>query len=202
VFAAIKKAMLREGQWIVFLGSGGGLGHLGIQIAKKMGYRIVAIDKGKEKGQLCRELGAEAYLDYTIDDVENTVNSLTGGYGAHAVICTTGSDVAYAQAFKLVRNLGSVICVGLAASNLPVSPFTVAIRGLRVVGSSVGTEAEMEELLEMAVKGDVTPHIEMFDLSDLDDVVQKLARAQIVGRAVIKIPASLKHEREALCQQN
>jgi propanol-preferring alcohol dehydrogenase len=89
----------------------------------------------------------------------------------------------------MYRILGTVVCVGLTTSQLPVSPFTVAIRGLKVLGSSVGTEVEMEEPLEMAVKGSVVPHIEIFELSELDDVVQRLAKAQIIGRAVMKIPA-------------
>ncbi|KFY10463.1 hypothetical protein V492_05005 [Pseudogymnoascus sp. VKM F-4246] len=188
VFSAIKKAGLNVGEWVVFPGAGGGLGHLGVQIAVKMGYRVIAIDEGDAKGRLCRDLGAEIYLDYKIDSVEETVMSLTGGYGAHAIICTTGSDAAYAQAFQLVRVLGTVVCVGLTISQLPVSPFAVAIRGLKVIGSSVGTEVEMEELLQMAVNGDVVPHIEMFELSELDNVVRQLAEAQIVGRAVLRIP--------------
>lgn len=189
VFGSIKKAGLKQGDWVVFLGAAGGLGHLGLQIARKMGYRVIAIDQGEKKRRLCQDLGAEVYLDYTADNLEETVKNLTGGYGAHAVICTTGSDAAYDQAFRIVRILGTVVCVGLTVTQLPVSPFIVAIKGLKVVGSTVGTETEMEELLEMAVNGDVVPHIEMFELSELDVVVQRLANAQIVGRAVMKIPA-------------
>ena len=188
VFSAIKKAELGEGEWIVIVGAGGGLGHLGVQIARKMGYRVIAVDEGEEKRKLCRELGAEVYLDYKMDDVETSIKNLSGGYGAHAAICTTGSAAAYAQAFQLVRILGTVVCVGLSLSPLQLSPFTVAIRGLKVVGSSVGTEEEMEELLEMAINGDVVPHIEVHELSELDAVVLRLARAKMVGKAVMKIP--------------
>lgn len=189
VFGAIKKAGLKPGEWVVILGAGGGLGHLGVQIARKLGYKVIAVDEGEEKGRLCRELGAEVYLDYKTDGLEGTVKVMTNGYGAHAVICTTGSDSAYDQAFKLVRILGTVVCVGLAMKHLSVSPFTVAIRGLKVIGSSVGTEEEMEELLELAAKGDVVPHIKLFGLSELSDVVQSLDKAQLVGKAVLKIPA-------------
>ncbi|KAH8812274.1 Zn-dependent alcohol dehydrogenase [Xylogone sp. PMI_703] len=188
VFGAIKKTGLKKGQWIVISGAGGGLGHLGVQISKKMGYRIIAIDTGKEKEKLCKELGAEVYLDYEIDDIEKSVKDLTGGYGAHAVVCTTGSDAAYVQAFQLVRILGTVVCVGLSMGKLQVSPFTVAIRGLKLIGSSVGTEEEMEELLDMAVNGDIVPHVELFDLSELHEVVYKLDKAQMYGKAVLKIP--------------
>ncbi|KIN06833.1 hypothetical protein OIDMADRAFT_46758 [Oidiodendron maius Zn] len=188
VFAAIKKARLSKGEWVVIIGAGGGLGHLGVQIAVKMGYRVIAVDEGDEKGRMCRGYGAEMFLDYKIDNVEKTVKDLTRGYGAHAIICTTGSEAAYTQAFQLVRILGTIVCVGLSMSHLSISPFTVAIRGLKVIGSSVGTEEEMEELLGMAVKGDVVSNIEVFELAELDDVVQKLVKAQIVGRAVMKIP--------------
>jgi propanol-preferring alcohol dehydrogenase len=188
VYAAIKKARLSRGEWLVFIGAGGGLGHLGVQIAVKMGYRVIAVDAGEEKGRLCRAYGADSFLDYKIDNVEEMVKALTQGYGAHAIICTAGSDAAYTQAFQLVRVLGTVVCVGLGMSHLSISPFTVAIRGLNVIGASVGTEEDMEELLDMAVKGDVVSKVEVFELAELDDVVQKLAEAQIVARAVMKIP--------------
>ena len=64
----------------------------------------------------------------------------------------------------------------------------MAIRGLTVIGSSVGTEQDMEELLEMAIKGDMVPHIEVFELSQLDYAVQELRNARVVGKIVLKIP--------------
>jgi propanol-preferring alcohol dehydrogenase len=60
--------------------------------------------------------------------------------------------------------------------------------GLTIVGNSAGTAKEMDELMEMAVAGDVTAHIECFDFNSIEDVLQRLGRSEIDGRAVVKIP--------------
>ena len=57
-----------------------------------------------------------------------------------------------------------------------------------MVGSSVGTDKEMEELLEMAVKGDVAPQIAVFEFDEINNVMERLARYEIGGRVVLKIP--------------
>ena len=188
MYSAITKANLSCGNWLVLPGAGGGLGHLGVQIAKRKGYQVIAIDTGSDKRQLCLALGATAFLDYKTDDIEKSVKDLTCGYGAHALICTAGSFNAYQQGLSLLRNLGTFVCVGLVDKHLPISPLEVVIRGLRIIGSSVGTAAELQELLDMALAGDVIPTVEVFDFEAIDDVLQKLAKSQIAGRVVLKIP--------------
>ena len=187
IYSAIAKAGLECGNWLILPGAGGGLGHLGVQIAKKKGYRVIAIDTGAEKRELCIALGATEILDYKTDDIEASVKSLTSGYGAHALICTAGSFGAYQQGLSLLRNLGTLVCVGLVDKNLPISPLEVVIRGLRLIGSSVGTAAEMQELLTMALAGDVAATVEVFDFEAVDEVMQRLAKSQIAGRVVLRI---------------
>lgn len=61
--------------------------------------------------------------------------------------------------------------------------------GLRVIGSSVGTASELVEVLEMAVRGDVVPHVSVFDFEEINNVLEKLARFEIGGRVVLRIPS-------------
>ncbi|KAK7424418.1 hypothetical protein QQX98_000383 [Neonectria punicea] len=63
-YVACKRSAVKPGQWIVILGGGGGVGHFALQYAKAMGMRVIAIDGGKEKEQMCRKLGAEEFIDY------------------------------------------------------------------------------------------------------------------------------------------
>lgn len=189
VMGAIKKTGLKKGQWLVLMGAGGGLGHLGTQIARKMGFKVIAVDTGDEKKKVCLELGAEKSLDFATEDVEKVVKDLTNGYGAHAVICLTGNVAAYTQALQLVRIMGTMVCVGLTLEQWTVSPFQLAIRGIKVVGTSVGTEEEMDELLAMVVAGDVVPKIEIFELEALGEVIKRIADGKMTGKAVIKLPA-------------
>ncbi|EXJ74238.1 alcohol dehydrogenase [Cladophialophora psammophila CBS 110553] len=190
MYSALAKARLRPGDWVVFPGAGGGLGHLGVQIAAKRGYKVIAIDTGDSKKEMCMKLGASVFLDFKTDSVEGEVKRLTNGFGAHAVIVTVGSDAAYDQALKLLRNLGTLVCIGLPRSGLglPISPFMMVVRSLTIVGSSVGTAQEMDELLEMAVKGEVKPEIAVFEFDEINDIMEKLARFEIGGRVVLRLP--------------
>lgn len=187
MYGSISRAGLKQGEWLVLTGAGGGLGHLGVQIAKEKGLKVIAIDTGEQKKNLCLRLGATAYLDFKSDNVEAEVQKLTDGYGAHAVICTAGPN-AYAQAIRMLRNCGTLVCVGLVTENLPVSPFEMLNRALRIVGSSVGTPKHLEELWELAVKGKVKPIVEVREFEELDEVLKRLAAYQVEGRIVVHVP--------------
>jgi Zinc-binding dehydrogenase len=64
-YVALKRSNVRPGQWVVLPGAGGGLGHFAVQYAKAMGMRVIAIDGGDEKRDLCKKLGAEEFIDFT-----------------------------------------------------------------------------------------------------------------------------------------
>ncbi|PYH90811.1 alcohol dehydrogenase [Aspergillus ellipticus CBS 707.79] len=190
MYSSIMKTKTRPGDWIVLPGAGGGLGHMGVQIAAKKGLKVIAIDSGEKKRQLCLSLGATCFLDYKTDDVEGEVKALTSGLGAHAVICMANNEAAYTQSLRMLRRLGVLVCVGIPSApfRLPATPFEMIVKGLTIVGNSAGTAKEMEELMEMAVAGDVTAHIECFDFDCIDEVLQRLGRSEIEGRAVVRIP--------------
>ncbi|KAL2826041.1 hypothetical protein BJY01DRAFT_229923 [Aspergillus pseudoustus] len=190
MYSSIMKTKTRPGDWIVLPGAGGGLGHMGVQIAVKKGLKVIAIDTGDKKRQLCMKLGATKFLDYKTDNVENAVKSLTSGLGAHAVICTANGEGAYEQSLRLLRRLGVLVCVGIpnVPFKLPATPFDMIVKGLTIVGNSAGTAQEMDELMEMALAGDVKAHIECFDFDQIDEVIKRLGRSEIDGRAVMRIP--------------
>ncbi|KAL4807093.1 hypothetical protein BDV18DRAFT_136871 [Aspergillus unguis] len=192
MYSSIIKTRTRPGDWIVLPGAGGGLGHMGVQIAVKKGLKVIAIDSGDKKKQLCLSLGATAFLDYKTDDVEGSVKQLTSGLGAHAVICTANSEAAYETSMRLLRRLGVLVCVGIpnVPFRLPATPFDMIVKGQTIVGNSAGTAQEMDELMQMAVTGEVKAHIECFEFDQIDDIIQRLGRSEIDGRAVMRIPLS------------
>jgi alcohol dehydrogenase, propanol-preferring len=120
--------------------------------------------------------------------IPTIVKDLTNGYGAHAAICLASSRAGYVQSLSLLRNLGTLVCIGLGADDIPISPFMTIVRGLKIVGSSVGSEKEMNELLEMAARGDVKPIVKVFEFERLDEVLGLLARGEVSGRVVVRIP--------------
>jgi propanol-preferring alcohol dehydrogenase len=112
---------LKAGDWAVFPGGGGGVGHMGVQLAKAMGMRAIVIDGGDEKKELAlSKLGAEAYIDFTqVKDVAEEVLRITGGKGAHGIFVTAGNKAAYESAPKMVRIGGRVMCIGLREFRAP-----------------------------------------------------------------------------------
>ncbi|KAL3486288.1 chaperonin 10-like protein [Aspergillus germanicus] len=181
---------LEEGDFVVISGSGGGLGHIGVQIAARIkNLRVIAVDTGKEKRELSLSSGAEDFIDYQDEDVAARVHEITGE-GAHATIVVPGTKEAFAMAPLVVRNMGLIVCVGLPPNDmdLPISATGCAARGISIMGSSVGTEDQMAELLQQAAAGHITPSIQTFDFSHTPDLINGLKDDAITGRAVVRIP--------------
>lgn len=111
---SLEASRMKPGQWAVFPGGGGGVGIQGVQLAKAMGYRPIAIDTGADKRELCLKLGAEAFIDFKeTSNVAAEVVKLADGIGAHGVFVT--APQAYKDAISYVGNRigASVMCVGL-----------------------------------------------------------------------------------------
>lgn len=105
---------LRPGDWAVFPGGGGGVGIQGIQLAKAMGFRPIAVDSGAEKKEMCLRLGAEAFVDFKeFKNVAEEVVKIADGKGAHAVFVTAPQAYRDAQAYLGSRIHSKVLCIGL-----------------------------------------------------------------------------------------
>ncbi|KAL9111453.1 MAG: hypothetical protein Q9227_004130 [Pyrenula ochraceoflavens] len=190
-YSAVKKSNIKEGEWLILTGAGGGLGHLGLQIARNRGAKVIAIDTGPDKKSLCLSLGATAFIDYKTEDVPSRVHALTTNYGAHAALCTAGTAASYTQTLDLVRPNGTIVCVGLPGGDftLPLSPLDFVRKCITVTGSSNGTREDTEKLMEMVAGGEVVPRIEMVEwgVEQVEEVVGRLERDEVVGRCVVRI---------------
>src|SRR5699024_6165370 len=90
-----------KNDWVVIFGAGGGLGHVGVQIASRLDkFRVIAVDTGNTKRELSLKCGAERFVDFESEDVEAVVKELTGE-GAAAVLVVPGSEAAFALAPSL-----------------------------------------------------------------------------------------------------
>ncbi|KAL7778223.1 hypothetical protein CFE70_004900 [Pyrenophora teres f. teres 0-1] len=196
---------VQPGDYVAIVGAGGGLGHIGVQIASIKGYKVIAIDSGAEKEKLSKEMGAVAFVDYAKQDVIQAVKDLTDGEGAHAVICVAGTEKAYTQAPELIRNSGVFVCVGLPPHTFmfPVSPIHISNRGTSIVksastsltgpglvikGASTGSSKQMDELLQHALEGKITPKVEVYDFTDSPKILEELKRYEVTGRKVVRVP--------------
>ena len=135
MYGAISKLnSLAKGDWVVILGSGGGLGHLGVQLAVRLReYKVVAVDYGQAKGELSLTCGADCYVDLAMGDLlaEEKIKAITGG-GGDAVLVVSGSEDAFRMSLKLVRNMGTIVCIGLPPNDfiLPISASLCSAKGM------------------------------------------------------------------------
>jgi len=189
-YTACKRAAVRPGQWIVLPGAGGGLGHFAVQYAKAMGMRVIAVDGGDEKRDLCKKLGAEAYIDFTTSkDVAAEVMKITT-YGAHGVIVFAATKQGYESAPGFLRPGGTMVAVGLPQDPSVMAgapPLVLALKRLQIVGSVVGTLKDVEEALDFTSRGLVHPILTKGTLEDLDKYCKMIIEGKLPGRAVLKI---------------
>lgn len=120
VYTGLKRAGTRSGDWVLVSGAGGGLGHLGIQYAKAIGARVIALDHGSKEA-FCKELGADAFVDFTKfekdEDLKQEVWKIAKK-GVKTVLCCASSSKAYAQAMPFLGFRGALVCIGVPAGEL------------------------------------------------------------------------------------
>lgn len=186
VYKALKTAKLQAGQWVCISGAGGGLGSLAVQYAKAMGYRVVAIDGGAEKGEFVKSLGAEAYVDFTTTkDIVKDVQAVTNG-GPHGAINVSVSEKAIAQSVDYVRSTGTVVLVGLPAGAKVVAPvFDAVVKSISICGSYVGNRADSAEAIDFFSRGLIKCPIKIVGLSELPEVYKLMEEGKILGRYVV-----------------
>lgn len=115
VYAALKRAHVRHGDWVVVSGAGGGLGHLAVQYARVLGARVLGVDAGGKEA-LVRGLGAEAFVDFSAfagdEELAARVKEVTGG-GAQIVLMCAASARAYTSGLLWLGFRGTLCCLGL-----------------------------------------------------------------------------------------
>ncbi|KDQ58620.1 hypothetical protein JAAARDRAFT_193166 [Jaapia argillacea MUCL 33604] len=186
VYRAIKYSQTNIGDWIVLPGAGGGLGHLAIQYAVAKGLRVVAVDSGEEKKQLCLKLGAEKWIDFKeTKDLVGDIVAATGG-GAHSAVVTAASSTGYEQAVDYLRPGGTLMAVGLPGSaSLNASIFFTVFKAIQILGSYVGNRQDAVEALDIAARGGVKVHFALRPLADLKEVFEGMEEGKIAGRMVL-----------------
>ena len=185
-YKGLKETGTRAGEWVVISGAGG-LGHIAIQYAKAMGLHVAAVDLGPEKIALAKELGAELAIDAKTQDPPSEIQKQIGG--AHAVLVTAVSTVAFKQAIGMLRRGGTCVLNGLPPGEFPVSIFDIVLNGYTIRGSIVGTRLDLEEALSFAAEGKVKAIIETQPLESINDVFQRLKTGKVNGRVVLGIGA-------------
>nr|AAF43645.1 alcohol dehydrogenase isozyme 3 [Lachancea kluyveri] len=186
VYKALKSANLKAGDWVAISGAAGGLGSLAVQYAKAMGYRVLGIDGGAEKGELVKKLGGEVFIDFTKHkNLVEAVQEATNG-GPHGVINVSVSEAAMTASTQFVRPTGTVVLVGLPAGAVIKSEvFSHVVKSINIKGSYVGNRADTREAIDFFARGMVKSPIHVVGLSELPKVYELMEKGKILGRYVV-----------------
>lgn len=183
-YKGLKETDAQPGDWVVISGVGG-LGHVAVQYALAMGYRVIAVDVANDKLDLARALGAEITLNARILDPADEVQRLIGG--AHGALVTAVSPIAFTQAIGMLRRGGAISLVGLPPGSFETPIFDVVLKRLTIRGSIVGTRADLAEALDFAARGKVRATFETQPLEAINDVFERLAAGEVNGRVVLQV---------------
>jgi D-arabinose 1-dehydrogenase-like Zn-dependent alcohol dehydrogenase len=179
-FNALRNSGARAGALVAVLGLGG-LGHLGVQYAAKMGFRTVAIARGKDKEPLAKKLGAWQYIDSQTSDPAAELNKLGG---AKLVLATvTAGDAMTATLPGLAAN-GKLMVLG-APPSLEVSPFLLISGKRSVEGWYSGTSIDSEDTLAFSDLTGVKSMNEVYPMERVNEAYDRMMSGKARFRVVI-----------------
>lgn len=182
-YKGIKETGAKPGEWVAISGCGG-LGHLAIQYAKAMGLFVCAIDIDDTKLAHAKQVGADAVINAKAGDPAAAVKKETGG-GAHGVLITAPSLIAFKQGVGMTRKRGTCVLVGLPPGEFPVPLFDIVANCITIRGSFVGTRHDMAEALAFATEGKVKADIELQPLSAVNQIFNRLEHGDVASRVVL-----------------
>ncbi|HEY5052368.1 MAG TPA: alcohol dehydrogenase [Solirubrobacterales bacterium] len=180
-YNALRTSGARGGDRVAILGVGG-LGHLGVQFANRLGFETVAIARGTGKEELARKLGAHHYVDSTAGDPAEALQKLGG---VDLILSTVTSSDAMGAVFGGLRPNGKLLVVGASMEPIPV-PAAMLIGGSKTIaGHASGTSIDSEDTLNFSVLSGVHPMIETVPLERAAEAYEKMLSGDARFRMVI-----------------
>jgi D-arabinose 1-dehydrogenase-like Zn-dependent alcohol dehydrogenase len=184
-YNALRNAGLRSGDLVAIQGVGG-LGHLGIQFARRMGFRTVALGRGADKEKLAKDLGAHTYIDTGVEDGAKALQKMGG---ADAILATAPSGEAIASIIEGLAVRGKLIVVGVAPDPIPVGTVPLIFGGRSIHGSLTGKAIDNQDTLEFSVLQNVRPMIETVPLEQAANAYARMME----GKARFRMVLTMEH---------
>ena len=180
-FNALRHSGARSGDVVAILGVGG-LGHLAVQFAARMGFKTVAIARGADKGPLAKKLGAQIYIDSTL---QNAAEELTKLGGAQVILATVTDAKSMSSVIAGLGIDGKLVVLGASPEPIEVSPLLLIGARRSIAGWPSGTSADSEDTLKFSVLQYVYPMIETFPLARAAEAYQYMMSGKARFRVVL-----------------
>ena len=180
-YNSLRNSGARPGDVVAILGLGG-LGHLGVQFAAKMGFRTVAIARGADKESFAKKLGAHIYLDSEKQDAAAELAKLGG---ARAILATVPNSKAMSELIPGLSVRGKLIVIGVGAEPIQVSAVDLIAANRTIHGHASGASIDSEDTLKFSVLSAVRPMIETMPLERAAQAYEKMMAAKARFRMVL-----------------
>src|ERR1700730_806581 len=184
-YNALRHSGARGGDLVGVLGLGG-LGHLGVQFARKLGFHAVAIARGREKEELAGRLGAHQYIDSTAQDPAQELAQLGG---ARVILATVTSSAAMTAVVGGLGMRGRLVILGAALEPMQMPPAMLIAGDKSIAGHASGTSGDSEDTLAFSVLADVRPMIETRPLEQAGEAYERVMSGAARFRMVLRTGA-------------
>jgi NADPH:quinone reductase-like Zn-dependent oxidoreductase len=184
----VTRAGVREGEWVLAWGIGGGVSTAALAIAKALGAQVIVTSSSDAKLERARELGADATVNHASGDVKAAVQEATGGHGVDVVIEHVG-EATWATSLQVAAPGGRVaVCGATSGPNPPAALHRIWWKQLSILGSTMGTGEDFAGAYELVVSGRARPVIdEVLPLEDIRAGHERLEAGEQLGKIVLSI---------------
>jgi D-arabinose 1-dehydrogenase-like Zn-dependent alcohol dehydrogenase len=186
IYAALKRCGLQPGARVGVLGAGGGLGHLGLQYAVHMGYKVMGIEAADDPLHLAGSIALSLQprpriVDARCEEAASVVKQLgaedkkmhIGEMGLDAVVVLPESQAAFDYGMSLLKTHGTCVLVSFPEKGFHISAHDVVFRDIKIIGSLVGSNRTLREMLEFSAKHDIQAVSRTYPLSELNALVDE-----------------------------
>jgi D-arabinose 1-dehydrogenase-like Zn-dependent alcohol dehydrogenase len=185
VFNALRNSGARSGDLVAIQGIGG-LGHLGIQYARQMGFRTIAIGRGADKQPLASKLGAHQYIDSGATNPSDALQKLGG---AHVILATAPDSKSMSALVDGLGPNGKMMVVGAGSDALTVTPIQLILQNRDLKGWASGSSIDWEDTLNFSVLTGIRPMIERYPLEKAAEAYQQMISGKARFRVVLTMGA-------------
>jgi D-arabinose 1-dehydrogenase-like Zn-dependent alcohol dehydrogenase len=186
IYAALKRANLREGDRVGILGAGGGLGHLGLQYGVHMGFKVLGVEAADAPFHLAKSVAAKLnpqplIVDARVEEAASVVQKLgaedkkthLGEMGLDAIIVLPESQAAFDYGVSLLKTHGTCVVVSFPEKGFHISARDVVFRDIKIIGSLVGSNRMLREMLNYSAEHNIEALVKSYPLAKLNELVEE-----------------------------
>lgn len=182
VFSGLRHAGFEPGDKVAVIGLGG-LGHMGVLLARAMGGRVAVLSTSADKQDEARELGAERFINLKTESPGEALRAWEGG--ADIILATPPAAEPMIAAFPGLALNGTMVVLGAPPDRIAVNPMELIMGRRRLMGSPAGSRKDLRDILHLAATHDVRPRVTRMPLIDAEKALKQMHRGSIHGRIVL-----------------